>query len=674
MPGIAPKREKKQLSILVVDDSEDDYVLIRDMLEDVEDYRIRTVWCKGYDDGIKEAMHGHDVCLIDYILGGKNGVQLIEDAVRAGCQSPMIIFTARGNHAVDLDAMNKGAVDYLTKGEFNEALLERTIRYAMDRKRAELELAAANASLEEKVAERTRELNQANAKLERRQHTLQTLLDNAPVAIWMADTAHKMHFINRTFLDIQGIPRDEILKADDYYQVLPESIRDTWKAGDAACFRQGLERSREYITGIDGHTYIFDMVRARVTDETNRLVGIGIDVTRQLELQAQMEHAQRLESLGVLAGGIAHDFNNLLAIIMASTGLARRTLEQPEATRKALDKINDASQRAADICKQMMSYACQGECETQTIDLSEIVNSMSDLVRITVSHNISINHELCDTPLTVNVDQAQIEQVLMNLIINAAEAIGEIKPGSITIRTGRMMADRDYLRDTVSDNGAEAGEYCFAEVIDNGCGMDLKTSARLFEPFFTTKFSGRGLGMSAILGIVRSHHGAIQVNSEVGLGTTIRVLLPMVAFSQPTTVLAKKSTQHWQGNGTALIVDDEQDVRELACVLMKGMGFDVLEAENGLDALEKFTLHQDIISIVILDLTMPNMDGEACFRKIRDLAPDVKVVLSSGYTKSEATARFAGKGLNGFLQKPYWPEMFEEVVQAAFSCTVQVSS
>jgi len=659
--------EKKQLNILIVDDSEDDYVLMRDMLEDLEDYTVTTTHSSSYEDGIKEAMRGHDVCLIDYILGGKDGVQLIEDAVQAGCQSPMIIFTARGNHGVDLDAMRKGAVDYLTKGEFNEALLERTIRYAMDRKRSELQLADVNASLEAKVRERTRELNEANAKLERRQHTLQTLLNNAPVAIWMADADSKIHFINQTFLDIQGIDKEDILAADDYYHLLPEDIRDAWKASDTECLEQGLLHSREHLTGQDGGVHIFDMVRAKVMGEADRLVGIGIDVTRQLELQAQMEHAQRLESLGVLAGGIAHDFNNLLAIIMASAGLMQRHLgQQPEAVQSSLHRITDASQRAADICRQMMTYAGKGEAETRTINLSDMVASMSDLMRISISRNISIKQELSEPDLGVTGDAAQLQQVLMNLVINAAEAIGETHAGQITVKTGLMVADRDYLRKTISDSGAEAGKYCFAEVSDNGCGMDAATSARLFDPFFTTKFTGRGLGMSAILGIIRSHHGAIQVDSEVGKGTTIRILLPSTVYRQQALHATEESKPRWQAGGMALVVDDEQDVRELASVLMNDMGFEVLQAEDGLTGVDTFRQHQNEINIVILDLTMPGMDGEACFREIRRIKPDVKIVLSSGYSKSEVTDRFIGKGLTGFVQKPYWPEAFEEVIQNAF--------
>ncbi|MDX8391126.1 MAG: response regulator [Mariprofundaceae bacterium] len=667
MPESITKTGKKCLSILIVDDSEDDYVLMRDMLEDLENYRVNTVWCKGYADGLIEAMGDHDVCLIDYILGGKDGVQLIEDAVAAGCQSPMIIFTARGNHHVDIDAMNKGAVDYLTKGEFSEALLERTIRYAMDRKRAELELAAANASLEERVAERTRELNQANAKLERRQHTLQTLLNNAPVAIWMADANRKVHFVNQTFLDVQGIDKNEILAAQDYYRLLPTKIRKTWKDSDAACFQRGLVHSREHLSGKGGSVHIFDVVRAKVMGEADRLVGIAIDVTRQLELQAQMEHAQRLESLGVLAGGIAHDFNNLLAIIMANAGLAQRSLEQTESVSDALNKIIHASQRAADLCKQMMTYAGKGECETHVINLSELVTSMNDLMRISISRNISIKHDFSEKPLAVKADQTQIQQVLMNLVINAAEAIGENSPGQITIKTGTMQADRDYLRGAVSDDGAAAGEYYFAEVADDGCGMNEETSDHLFDPFFTTKFSGRGLGMSAILGIIRNHHGAIKVDSEIAKGTTIRVLFPIARLAQQIPVIADEFVSGWRGNGTALIVDDEPDVRELASVLMEGMGFDVLEAENGLVAIEEFHQNKDKISVVLLDLTMPGMDGEACFRELRAMNPDLRVVLSSGYSKNEVATRFAGKGVTGFVQKPYSLDAFEEIIEAAFS-------
>jgi len=379
-----------------------------------------------------------------------------------------------------------------------------------------------------------------------------------------------------------------------------------------------------------------------------------------------MEHAQRLESLGILAGGIAHDFNNLLAVIMASAGLAERCMDQPGMVQDGLTRIISASQRAAELCKQMMSYAGRGDYKKKTIDLSEMVTSISDLLRMSISHNITVKHELAPMVLHVDADGSQLQQVIMNLVINASEAIGESEAGLIRIKTGQMMADREYLKGAVSDSGLEAGEYCYLEISDNGCGMSSKVKTHLFDPFFTTKFTGRGLGMSAILGIVRSHQGVIFLDSEEGVGSSIRVLLPNTNRSQQRATVPSSKKQHsdWQGYGTALVVDDEPDIRDLATFLMKDMGFDVIQAEDGLAALELFRQHQHDITIVILDLAMPNMNGEACFRELRKIQSDIKIILSSGYSKGESFSRFSDKGLFGFVQKPYKPEAFEAEVQA----------
>ncbi len=316
-----------------------------------------------------------------------------------------------------------------------------------------------------------------------------------------------------------------------------------------------------------------------------------------------------------------------------------------------------------------MSYAGRGDFQTNTINLSDMVRSITDLLRMSISHNIAVTHDLAEESLLVDADGSQLQQVLMNLVINASEAIGESKAGQVTIKTGQMLADRQYLKLTIPDSGLEAGSYCFIEVSDNGCGMSSKVKAHLFDPFFTTKFTGRGLGMSAILGIVRSHGGAIRLDSEEGQGTSIRVLLPASAGASASdeTCSSVTSPPCWQGQGTALVVDDEPDVRELAAFLMQNMGFNVVQAEDGQIAVELFRQHQQDISIVILDLAMPNMNGEACFRELRNMQPEIKIILSSGYSRNEALNRFSDKGLSGFVQKPYRPETFEAEVRQLFT-------
>jgi CheY-like chemotaxis protein len=248
----------------------------------------------------------------------------------------------------------------------------------------------------------------------------------------------------------------------------------------------------------------------------------------------------------------------------------------------------------------------------------------------------------------------------MNLVINASEAIGN-KSGVIAISTGCMDCNRSYLKDVWLDENLTGGLYVYLEIADTGCGMDRETLARLFDPFFTTKFTGRGLGMAAVLGIVRGHKGAIKVYSEPGKGTTFKILLP--ASGKPVELFNGDShANDWQGSGTVLLVDDEETIRGIGSEMLKELGFSVITANDGREAVEVFRANPGIAA-VILDLTMPHMDGEQCFRELRQLDSTVKVIMSSGYNEHEVTEKFIGKGLSGFVQKPYKLSMLKEALR-----------
>jgi CheY-like chemotaxis protein len=251
----------------------------------------------------------------------------------------------------------------------------------------------------------------------------------------------------------------------------------------------------------------------------------------------------------------------------------------------------------------------------------------------------------------VEADATQIRQIVMNLVINASEAIGE-KSGVIAITTGCMDCDRNYLKDVWLDENIGAGLYVYLEIADTGCGMIRETLSKIFDPFFTTKFTGRGLGMAAVLGIIRGHKGAIKIYSEPDKGTSFKILLP--ASDRPAELFSRPSgDKNWKGSGVVLLVDDEETVRGIGTEMLKELGFDVITAGDGREALEIFSRDPASIQFVILDLTMPHMDGEQCFRELRRVKPDVKVIMSSGYNEQEVTQKFVGKGLAGFIQKPY---------------------
>ena len=375
-------------------------------------------------------------------------------------------------------------------------------------------------------------------------------------------------------------------------------------------------------------------------------------------LETRVLHAQKLESLGVLAGGIAHDFNNLLMGVLGNADLALLELSPVAPARENVENIRTAAQRASELTKQMLAYSGKGHFVVQAVDLNEVVEEMAHLLEVTTSKKAVLKYNFADNLPAVEADTTQLRQIIMNLITNASEAIGD-KSGVISISTGAMECDSAYLA-TSYDAGIGAGGeqipeavYAYIEVADTGCGMDRETLERVFDPFYTTKFTGRGLGLAAVLGIVRGHRGAVKVYSEPGRGTTFKVLLP--ALDQPavrgTGVRAVELT--WRGRGAVLLVDDEETVRAVGRQMLEAAGFEVVTAADGREGVERFREAPDDIVCVVLDLTMPHMDGEEAFRELRRIRPDVRVLLSSGYNEQEIANRFAGKGLAGFIQKPY---------------------
>lgn len=386
----------------------------------------------------------------------------------------------------------------------------------------------------------------------------------------------------------------------------------------------------------------------------------------QRRLQQQVMQAQKLESLGVLAGGIAHDFNNLLTSILGNTDLAIAELAPAQTAACAyLKDIEKVSRRAADLCRQMLAYSGKGRFVVQPFSLNEIVREMSHLLNVSISKKANLRCELFEELPLVVVDVTQIRQVVMNLITNASEAIVE-PGGTVVLSTGVVDCTQADLQQAVGDGDLHPpGRYVFLEVADNGCGMDADTLNRIFDPFFTTKFTGRGLGLAAVLGIVRGHKGALKVRSRRGQGTRFTILLP--AEDQPATSIEPAATARteWMGHGRVLLVDDDENIRNMGKSLLERMGFEVLLAADGVEALEAFVGAKGGVRLVILDLTMPRMDGEACLRELRRLDPHVKVVMASGFNEQDVICRFSGRGPAGFVQKPYNSEDLLPKIQRA---------
>lgn len=527
------------------------------------------------------------------------------------------------------------------------------------------------------VIEISRNVTERREQEKRLHFTSFTVERASDAAFWMGEDAGFV-YVNQAACRSLGYTRDELLRMtvpDVDPDLPPEVWPDHWKEvkrkktfsieshyrkKDGTVFP--VEIAVNYIN-FGGKEYncafVRDMTERKRTEE------------ERLSLERQVQHSQKLESLGVLAGGIAHDFNNLLTAILGNADLALHELSPHAPARGNIKEIEKTSRRAAELAKQMLAYSGKGRFVIEPIYLNELVDEMAHLLAVSVSKKAVLKYNFAENLPVFDGDATQIRQVIMNLITNASEAIGD-KSGVIALSTGAMDCDGAYLKDIRINEYLPEGTYVYIEVADTGCGMDSATIDKIFDPFFTTKFTGRGLGMSAVLGIVNGHKGAINTYSEVGKGTTFKVLFPA---AQPPegkrgTVRAKPGTEDagvLDCTGTILLVDDEETVCVVGKQMLEHMGFTVLTAADGCAALDVFRDHSDEIVCVLLDLTMPHMDGEDTFRELRRIRPSVNVILCSGYNEQDATQRFTGKGLSGFIQKPYTMDELTEKLRDTLS-------
>ena len=415
--------------------------------------------------------------------------------------------------------------------------------------------------------------------------------------------------------------------------------------------------------------WIEDIVRVHKDDDGRpvRLRGVLVDITarKRLEveranMQRKLLDVQRLESLGVLAGGIAHDFNNLLTGVLGNASVALMDLPETHPARGRVEALSTAARRAADLANQMLAYSGRGHFDVRRIDISAHISEILGLLESTLPKKVQLRLELAEELPPVEADPSQLQQVFMNLVLNGAEAIGD-NAGTVIVSTSTQHVDAAYAARLLTTDTLAAGRYVVFEVHDSGCGMDSETRERIFDPFFSTKVSGRGLGLAAVHGIVRGHRGAVNVYSAPGDGTTFKVLLPAVDGPISAAKAAPVATIH--RGGTILVVDDEEDVRIAARFMLERLGYQVVEAVDGRKGVARFQEMVGELVAVILDMTMPEMNGEEAFRKMRHIDPTVAIVLSSGYNEVEATRRFTGKGLAAFLQKPYTVEQARAALQ-----------
>ena len=386
------------------------------------------------------------------------------------------------------------------------------------------------------------------------------------------------------------------------------------------------------------------------------------DVSERKKFEREMQETQKLESLGLLAGGVAHDFNNLLCGILGNASLALSDTQPDNPVRMRLRQIVDAAERAGFLTRQMLAYAGRGRFVTAMIDLGDLIREISPLLHTSIPKMVDVRMDLAPDLPRVEGDPSQLQQVIMNLLINAAEAIGDDRSGTVTVRTSLREIDEKEAAELFDSEASRRGAYVMLEVADTGAGMDEATKARIFDPFFTTKFTGRGLGLAAVQGIVKRHGGTIRVHSTPGHGTTFLILLPAKEHEVRGQQRRAGRRARLPKASVVLVIDDEKTIRNLAESVLSRKGVKVLVAEDGKRGVELFRQQHADISAVVLDLQMPVMGGEEALPILQELNPNVPIILSSGFDRSEAARKFGNTKPVTFLQKPYTADELVEAI------------
>ncbi|MBI4749250.1 MAG: PAS domain S-box protein [Acidobacteria bacterium] len=484
---------------------------------------------------------------------------------------------------------------------------------------------------------------------------LQTIFDHLPVMAATFDGSGNFHNANRLIEETIG-SRFQGLSINEIIDVVFEDPETRRKALD---FATRGSTDWEYFQMKTRNGILLD-TEWKISRLPNGLsIGIGRDVTEQYkafdqqkELEEQMWQAQKLETIGVLAGGIAHDFNNLLTAMLGNVGLALRILPPNSPAVRKMKEVELAIQRAADLTRQLLAYAGKGKYIIEPIDLTALISKMSHLFQtiITKKANFSLNL-VADLP-PIQADASQIQQVIINLLTNASEALEE-KEGEIQLSTGLCTLTRSEIKSLFFQGNLREGEYLYLRVKDSGAGISPENLLRIFDPFFSTKFTGRGLGLAAVLGIVRSHNGGIQVFSQPGHGTEVTLYFPKYEISFETIRSSKTPAFDWRSSGTILVIDDEAEIRMLLKDVLEELGFDVLLAQNGMEGLVMFEQNQDDLRLVFVDYSMPRLGGNEFVAETKKLSRVLPVVLMSGYGEAEMAKNLDASSNVYLLEKPF---------------------
>jgi two-component system cell cycle sensor histidine kinase/response regulator CckA len=504
------------------------------------------------------------------------------------------------------------------------------------------------------------EFIEAKEKIEKSEHKYRLLFDSSPIAIFVTDIIGNIMDLNPIARKLIGIKNNSDVIGTQLFNLMDDVDLNRAKDNMEKVVKHGMLNDQSYrITTNQGNKISLKVSASLLKDKENNPTGFVVfaqDVTEEDKIQQALLQTQKLENMGVLAGGIAHDFNNLMLVIIGNADLAELEIKDNSEIKEFIQEIKKGAYNASELSRQMLAYAGKGEFEKEMIDLSKLITEIVSLIKMSISDKIELKLSLNTNIPEIYGDKSQIRQIVMNLLTNASESL-ENRPGEVRISTGIQFCDKDYFKMTYLTNQLPEGQYVFLEVTDSGIGMNKDTINKIFDPFFTTKFTGRGLGLAAVLGVIKSHNGAIKVYSEIGKGSIFKVLFPITREGSKTgkIQLNKSNTNNSEKINedlAVLIVDDDPIIVKTATKMLESYGVECFSATNGLEAIEFLEESNEDIDIIILDLIMPVLDGNDAFKEIRKRFPLIKVILSSGFSDKEVSENLKKLDFE-FLQKPY---------------------
>jgi PAS domain S-box-containing protein len=641
------------IHILLVEDNPGDAELIRQLLADTKGMRFQLESAATLAEAVAHLKANHiDLVLLDLGLPDSTGLDTLRSIDAAAPETAVVVVLsdlADGNTA--MEAVVAGAQDYLVKGQVDNSILLRSIRYALGRGQAQDALRKAHAELEARVRARTADLLQANLALRESQHLLESLLDNLSTVIFVKDLEHRYIMINPAFERLFETTRDAVLGKTDE-ELFPRDAADWYQSCDQRAIDTKANVEVEELVPTSRGVRTFLTIKSPLLNAEEKpyaVVGIAADITERKQLEEQLRQSQKMEAVGRLAGGIAHDFNNLLSIISGYSELLGMSLAGQPAPLEQLAQISKAAEQAASLTRKLLTFSRRQMTQHKLLDLNAVIRELEGVIRSVVGENVEVAVQVGQKPSLIRSERDQIEQAILNLVLNARDAMPN--GGKLTLATTRVTVDEHFAK---LNQPLAPGPHVRLTIADTGCGMNADTRAHIFEPFYTTKEPGKGtgLGLSIVYGIVQQAGGAILVESKPNQGTSFSIYLPQMKGTaardrKPAAAAAKR------GSETILVVEDEEGIRDLLAEVLRLNGYTVMTARHGREALALAESHSGPIDLMITDLVMPQMGGRELAAAMKLARPETRILFISGY--SERTTMPLPEGLD-FMDKPFTPD------------------